>query len=502
MSSARAVLDLEVPAKKKPEPQARSVPPQPPPAAVSTGPGPENFKGDSLGEAEDPKEFFRKHVSGTRGPDEVEFGFAISTAEEGMIQQNAIDQELGELTTEQWNALSDDIGKMERNVMKILDKSGIQVSDQGHGGDGALIGSAWVTRRTEGWELLRRWLETDGELLNNYVQIVNNACPDADQMMWDGISDLGQRVLDVDVSFFDLDDVKQYFEEAHKPPPPPQEPNSGKGEDPKAFFRQMISTGKALTFSKAYQDVLEYMPDDFKKALIQGKFAEWHNNDPSFGDWFPQYDDDDDRWYEMLYYFEYYTEDRKLYVVAMGCDRDGDHDAYDSAEVGSKEAEALEDEYGMEGYFRCMKDYWQWVVDHGDDPLGYIMLPKVEVKKEWWAGFVRDGDKMRLNQVRQLTPEKPSPPAVDFATAKAKAATDPDWAKLIEYCCVQDDQGNTDVTEEAIVNEGGKWKNNQLNLKVVFTDTKVQDDMEDYIVQKAQEALNELNQPHDGQAAN
>ena len=585
MSSARAVLDLEVPAKKKPEPQARSVPPQPPPAAVSTGPGPENFKGDSLTEAEDPKDVFKRTVTvpppprallrraieakekylgyeckgtsvhtnrlgqtfcygrfghGTNSvnatllyydraehtwrtdlwrelpeaedpkevfrkmrakqvPEEVHFGFAIATIPEELIEQFAIDRGIV-LTQEQWDALNADIGALESNCMEMLNAEQIYVRNEGHDGTGALIGRAWMKPNTPGWELVRRWVETDGELLLDTGRIANNLAG-GDPMLWRGVSELGRQLLDTRIEFYGAEnlpggkDLKAYFSEAHKPPPPPQEPNSGTGEDPKAFFRQMIATGKAMRFSQAYQDVLEYMPDEFKAAFRQGKFAEWQNNDPAV-EWSPVYDDEADRWYEESYYFVYYTEDRKLFIVARMCDKDGNNESMDSAEVGTKEAATLIEEYGVEGWLRSMRDYWQWVIEHGEDPLGYIRLPTMEVQKQWWVGFVREGDKMRVAKVRQLV-SPTSPPAVDFATAKAKAATDQEWAKLLEYCLV-DDACVTEATEAQIVGDGGKWKNDLLVLKVVFTDTKTQDVVEDYIVLKAQEALDQLN--HDGQA--
>jgi len=332
-----------------------------------------------LPEAEDPKEFLKRmsqRLAQSQPGEPVDFGFAIGTADQYYIEANARDHEV-ELTDESWETLNNDSMALEHNCMELLGKAGIQVRDEGHDGQGDLVGSAWVKRGEPAWELVRRWVETDGELFMDASRIEQEiGVEGAGEILWQGVSELGKDLLDCRIEFFD---VKEKFEEAHKPPPPPAEP--GPGEDPKDFFRRMIATGKVgFGASKEISDVLEYMPPEFQQAFRNKTFAEWKQPDtsifeptPSFNDQVP--DDDPGQWTLNTYFFDYYTEDGKLYIVAMQQDQDGNVDSLDKAEVGTEQAKWIEGDYGLEGHKRVMRDYWQWVIDHDKDPLNLLAAP-------------------------------------------------------------------------------------------------------------------------------
>ena len=438
-------------------------------------------------EAEDPKAFLKRLSA--KATAEVSFGFAIHTSDQQYIE--AVAQEIGvALTQENWDALNEDMMAMERNCLEILNKSGIRVREEGHDGTGDLVGSAWTNLGTPSWDIVKRWADSDGQLLSCASEI-ESAMPSARELLWRNVSELGKSLLDAQISFFAIEEL---LGEARKPVPAPP---PGR-ENPKDIFRRVSSSNYAQT--KAYQDVLQYMPQEFKDAYLAKKFFEWEQDDVSFADEWPTYDDDDaeaghNPWSNKIYYFNYYTEDGKIYLMSMEIDRDGNREVCEDAEIGTPDAARIEKDYGHEGWKKQMITYWEWVREHGEDPLNYIHTPTIETKQEWIVGFVQDGGKLHLAALRQLTDKKPSPPAVSWPEAKAKAATDPAWKEAVDYCLVND-EGVTEATEEDITKEGGtKDKKGRLVLRFAITSKKPGENAREHIIAQAEDAIRELQAP-------
>jgi hypothetical protein len=112
------------------------------------------------------------------------------------------------------------------------------------------------------------------------------------------------------------------------------------------------------------------MPPEFCRAFERKKTAEWHQDDLSWTNPWPIFEDqagEDASWHEVYHYFDYYTEDGKIYLVAVEDDKTGE-----SAEIGTPEAARLEKEYSDGGYKEALNSYYAWVASHGCDPLGKI----------------------------------------------------------------------------------------------------------------------------------
>lgn len=437
-------------------------------------------------EAEDPKDIFRRiSAKATEPGAEVSFGFAIQTRSQEHIEDVAEAAGVA-LDAAAWETLNADILALERNCLKTLNKSGIRTQDEGHDARGDLVGTAWANLNTPGWDIVKRWADTNGQILCTACEVESTLRP-ASQILWQNVSAIGKTILDVQLEFFALEGL---LSEARKPVPPT---TPGK-EDPKDIFRRM-GAFRTDARTKAYDAVLEYMPQEFKEAYAAKEFYEWKQDDDRGLDVFPTYDDDDaeagrDPWSEVAYYFNYCTEGGKIFIFAMARDSDGDHELC-GAEVGTPPAAEIEKEYGLERWRTSMIEYWEWVRDHGKDPLNFIHVPNVEVKHEWLAGFVRHGEKLRLAALRQLTAKKPSPPAVLWPEVKAKAE-DPAWKEALDYCLV-DDEGVTEATEQDIVKEGGKWDSKtRLVLKFTITSKQAGENARERIVAQAAAAIQSL----------
>lgn len=280
-----------------------------------------------------------------------------------------------------------------------------------------------------------------------------------------------------------------------KPEPEPVRAPKPDLNDPKQFFKAKIATGELGRTD--VNEVLAHLPKEFVDAYRNKRYARWENQYAAADmDWRPDFDTDspEQPWSEVLWYFDYETDEGKLFVIAMQGDRDGNHDSLDSAEVGTPEGKELEEYYGSPGYFQAVKHYWEWVVETGRDPLGYVKLPSREVEKKWIAGFIKEGERLKLVGVRRLAAEPPSPPMVTAEQAVAKAAEDPEWKKAVEYLLL-DPQGYTEATEQEVLGEGGKWDSqNRLVLKFSFTDKEIEGDQVEFIRRVASEALEQLPQ--------
>lgn len=136
----------------------------------------------------------------------ISFGFAIRTSHEDMIKEHAA--ELGlELNDRNWEQVNKDIERLERNIVALLNKHGIDATPEGHDNNGDLIGSASVKTGTPAWEWVSKW-EDDTEPLSTTSGTLTSV--EGAEKLFDGVSEMGQRILDVDVGFFDLGEVHAF----------------------------------------------------------------------------------------------------------------------------------------------------------------------------------------------------------------------------------------------------------------------------------------------------
>lgn len=155
--------------------------------------------GPNLTESGDTLKNFFKQLNAT-STEEISFGFAIHTTNEDTIRAQAEDRAL-ELTDAVWEQLNNDVGQLERNALKVLKNCGITTRDEGHGFDGDLVGTAWAG--AEGKRNLNQWIETDGEAFTTTTGKLADVYKGAAVDLWQGVSEMGEQLLDVHIDFFD-----------------------------------------------------------------------------------------------------------------------------------------------------------------------------------------------------------------------------------------------------------------------------------------------------------
>jgi len=149
-----------------------------------------------------------------RTPEQVEnirFGFSIYTSQEDIIKDNAKERGI-KLTNHAWEQINKDISQLEKNAMKLLSQNGFIIRDEGHG-DSDLVGSAWL--RYIATHQLPDYVVVDPRALDvmkalkwdNQISTSSGTIDDipGSSAIWKDVSEVGKQVLDVSISFFDVE---------------------------------------------------------------------------------------------------------------------------------------------------------------------------------------------------------------------------------------------------------------------------------------------------------
>lgn len=151
--------------------------------------------------------------------DGLDCGFAVNTGDSYLLDAN-FEEDFGrEMTDEEKEKLSSrrvGLGRIEDNMIQFLDIVFESVSSEGHGSDGALIGSAWCQWNNEPALTLVAGgnANRDVDMWGNTNEIqgsINYTLPKAgykgpDLDLYEGVEDWIARISDVTLEFFDITD--------------------------------------------------------------------------------------------------------------------------------------------------------------------------------------------------------------------------------------------------------------------------------------------------------
>lgn len=137
----------------------------------------------------------------------VDFGVAIGTSSGYEIKENLRELGLDPDGHDVWDQLMTDISRLERNAEVILRDHGLGLRLEGHSDD-EIVGTAWVEPGSAAWGWLMR--------LTDYDPAADVVWDTGSGSIWqfergirstfyEGVSELGQRVLDFSISLFDLE---------------------------------------------------------------------------------------------------------------------------------------------------------------------------------------------------------------------------------------------------------------------------------------------------------
>lgn len=138
---------------------------------------------------------------------EFNIGFAIGTSDGSLIEINA--EELGIPGPLNWEEISEHCLLIERNALKVLNAiEGLHCRSEGHDGFGDLIGSATVQTMTKGFEVVHGFARMD-EPYRTSSGTMWNIPGMTDEILFAGVPENTARIVDVTISFFNLDKFKE-----------------------------------------------------------------------------------------------------------------------------------------------------------------------------------------------------------------------------------------------------------------------------------------------------
>jgi hypothetical protein len=136
-------------------------------------------------------------------------GFAVHTSDQHMIEARANDDAI----EVNWDAVNEAIPLIERNAVKALGEQGIKCSPEGHDSYGDLVGSAWVEAGTGGIEIVKTFIQA-GEPFSTSSGSINNIQSNLSLALYQGVPDDIAALIDVDISFFDVNNEDFGIEES------------------------------------------------------------------------------------------------------------------------------------------------------------------------------------------------------------------------------------------------------------------------------------------------
>ena len=200
--------------------------------------------------------------------------------------------------------------------------------------------------------------------------------------------------------------------------------------DPEEIMSQTRSAAYAALTPEG-REIYDAGSQELRDAIENGGTFREPNENYEWNGW-PSYDDDIG-WTEIVYTGEYVVVDGVLELHMEEGDRGGNREMLDSVVVGSRDYHELIKDTSLGTWKIRVKDYAQWVAEHGEDPIGWYSKPeRPQATEKWLLGFVRDGDRVRFAVARNILSQPPSPPPVNDLTQLPPYVKE--WARL-------DDQG-------------------------------------------------------------
>lgn len=138
-----------------------------------------------------------------------------------------------------------------------------------------------------------------------------------------------------------------------------------------------------LSFTDNAEYLLNFMSDEMLIAYRTGKHAEWCEAMESVdAEWIPYPCECEAEYHKHCFYHRYEVIDKELWVHAMECDEDGNHEIADSANVLSADYDYLEKTYFLSAdeIEYEWNTYIRWVSMSGNDVLNEIILMHSETE--------------------------------------------------------------------------------------------------------------------------
>jgi hypothetical protein len=123
------------------------------------------------------------------------------------------------------------------------------------------------------------------------------------------------------------------------------------------------------------REILDFLPDA-EEALREGRLWNLRPDSIESFDSYVYYCDDCETWHRLYVEKGFLVKDRLLWITVWTVDEDGDWSFEGHFAVGSDEGrDELARDWSYESFRQTWLEYYQWVAEEGDDPLGQFLAP-------------------------------------------------------------------------------------------------------------------------------
>ncbi len=152
--------------------------------------------------------------------------------------------------------------------------------------------------------------------------------------------------------------------------------------------------------------IIEFFGEEAKDAFFNGGTWDWSPDCAIDGMFIPDYCGGSDGctryWHEQWFITGYRIEDGVLYETIQSCDSDGNWEFEDECDVDDPELEEWRKHHSYEVACNIMQEYYEWVLEHGDDPLRQFFISHTYKQTHEVVVCFRDG-KFFVDETKNLT---------------------------------------------------------------------------------------------------
>lgn len=132
-------------------------------------------------------------------------------------------------------------------------------------------------------------------------------------------------------------------------------------------------------------------------------------------------------WHSMWYVLGFRIEDGHLYETVQTCDSDGNWEYEDEKDVDDPDYDEWRKQYDWEVHKKVMREYSEWVVRHGEDPLDEFNVKTTEKRYRQVTIHLVDG------QFVVKCPNRLNPQVKDYLNLEGNRLSEIDWKTIEEF---------------------------------------------------------------------
>lgn len=186
-----------------------------------------------------------------------------------------------------------------------------------------------------------------------------------------------------------------------------------------------------MSTKKLSVEIAESCGEDALNALLNGGEWEWSPDCAIDGIFIPDYCGGSDGcttyWHSVWYVLGIRIEDGHLYETVQSCDSDGNWEFEEEYNVDEPDYEQWKKAYDWSVHEEVMREYSEWVLENGEDPLGEFYVTRTQKRDCQLTIHLINGQFIVKN------PNRLNQEVKDFLNLQGNRLTDLEWSSIEEF---------------------------------------------------------------------